>query len=643
MLVGIALLLPASAIAAAPHPLIGNFGSLAAGGTGSEPKFANPAGMAVDQATGDVLAIEFIPGPGASGTIHRYKPDGTADNFSGLGTNVIDGKKGPGGKPCAEEPASCDETEGNKGILSNEGSGSETEIAVAPSTAAAGTAGNIYATDAENGWVDVFSSAGKFLTHFSGGGTYPCGVAVAPNGNVFVGDFLSNKVFKLVPTGPSAYEAKGGFSTPEPCQVAATEGFVFAGKFEGATTKIDSEGAEEGVTKYTVDSGSTFSLSADPSSGHLYIGGATELKEYDVSGASSASLIEPSIKPGNIVDGVAVNGTSGNVYVRRVGNEKIEVYGPRAAPKLKLNLSATGGEGGTFECKVGAVTGPCEAEYAEGTVVEVIAKPNEGSVFKEWTGDCTGSGACVVTMSKERSVVAHFILASESFEVEQIGSHGTVKCEDNGGGLTACAASYLYGHTIKVVATPESSEFALSNLTGTGSAAGHCNKGTGVCEFAIKAASKVTAEFTSAGTKDEATGNVHGEVPATTTLESECGDVNLGLFLPGVSQNYEQTCLVTATSTGAETQLRAADEGAHQGFLENTNSGGPYYLANALETKATGSYAALTSPVTLLTYLAPVTKETVTVHFKQHIGEHDPLRTGVYAKTITLTLEQTHP
>ncbi|MGH7499997.1 MAG: hypothetical protein ACREL3_14245, partial [Gemmatimonadales bacterium] len=130
--------LGASAQAAEPHPLIGNFGSLAAGGTGSEPSFANPGGMAVDQATGDLLAIEFTPGE--SGAIKRYKPDGTADSFSALGTNVIDGKRTGGANECPTVPADCDETPENKGILSNEAGASETEIAVAPPGAAAGTA-----------------------------------------------------------------------------------------------------------------------------------------------------------------------------------------------------------------------------------------------------------------------------------------------------------------------------------------------------------------------------------------------------------------------------------------------------------------------------------------------------------------------
>ena len=42
-------------------------------------------------------------------------------------------------------------------------------------------------------------------------------------------------------------------------------------------------------------------------------------------------------------------------------------------------------------------------------------------------------------------------------------------------------------------------------------------------------------------------------------------------------------------------------------------------------------------------WAVPVSKDAVGIGFRQPIGEHDPLHTGVYAKTITLTLEQTKP
>ena len=42
-------------------------------------------------------------------------------------------------------------------------------------------------------------------------------------------------------------------------------------------------------------------------------------------------------------------------------------------------------------------------------------------------------------------------------------------------------------------------------------------------------------------------------------------------------------------------------------------------------------------------WTAPVSNDPVTIAFKQHIGAGDALRTGTYAKTLTLTLSTTTP
>ena len=75
----VGLVLSAQAFAA-QHPFLETFGSAA------QPTFANAEGIAVDQATGDLLVIDA-----GAGTISRFKPDGMPANFSALGTNVIDG------------------------------------------------------------------------------------------------------------------------------------------------------------------------------------------------------------------------------------------------------------------------------------------------------------------------------------------------------------------------------------------------------------------------------------------------------------------------------------------------------------------------------------------------------------------------
>jgi hypothetical protein len=246
---------------------------------------------------------------------------------------------------------------------------------------------------------------------------------------------------------------------------------------------------------------------------------------------------------------------------------------------------------------------------------------------------------------------------------------GTVACFINNV-EEPCNGTYTSYDQVKVVATPSSAEFNVGSMTGTGSAAGHCNPATGVCEFEIAADSSVAVVFVPASTRDEIPVGVHGEVPQTTTIEElGCASVDLGTFVPGApglgevppleeGHSYEGGCLVTLTSTGQATSLTAADEtGVDTGFLtQKLNEpplAYPYSLAKPLFIGAKeagpplGGEAtpggALVSPVTLMNWATPVSKDPVGVGFRQPIGENDPLHTGVYAKTITLTLQQTTP
>jgi hypothetical protein len=63
----------------------------------------------------------------------------------------------------------------------------------------------------------------------------------------------------------------------------------------------------------------------------------------------------------------------------------------------------------------GSVTGSgincpstCSQSYPEGTSVTLTATPASGSTFAGWTGACSGTGTCTVTMSTDRSVGATF-------------------------------------------------------------------------------------------------------------------------------------------------------------------------------------------------------------------------------------------
>ncbi|HYD43534.1 MAG TPA: hypothetical protein VEB43_22075, partial [Anaeromyxobacter sp.] len=59
--------------------------------------------------------------------------------------------------------------------------------------------------------------------------------------------------------------------------------------------------------------------------------------------------------------------------------------------------------GGAINC--GAT---CAATLASGTTVTLTATPATGSTFGGWSGACTGTGSCVVTMTAARAVTATF-------------------------------------------------------------------------------------------------------------------------------------------------------------------------------------------------------------------------------------------
>jgi len=57
----------------------------------------------------------------------------------------------------------------------------------------------------------------------------------------------------------------------------------------------------------------------------------------------------------------------------------------------------------------------CSASFNSGTAVSLSAAPAAGSSFTGWSGSCTGTGACNVTMSAARSVTATFAINPNSF------------------------------------------------------------------------------------------------------------------------------------------------------------------------------------------------------------------------------------
>ncbi len=141
-------------------------------------------------------------------------------------------------------------------------------------------------------------------------------------------------------------------------------------------------------------------------------------------------------------------------------------------------------------------------------------------------------------------------------------------------------------------------------------------------------------------------GTIGGTVPQTLALTIGTSAA-FGSFTPAVAKDYVASAAANVVSTGGDATLSVTDPSATApGHLVN----GTFSLPSAVQARATNAaspstvFAAVSgTPLTLLTWAAPVSNDSVTLEFKQSIGMNDPLRSGAYGKTFTFTLSSTTP
>lgn len=165
-----------------------------------------------------------------------------------------------------------------------------------------------------------------------------------------------------------------------------------------------------------------------------------------------------------------------------------------ASGTYDLNVSKTG-TGTVTSNPAGINCGvDCSESYASGTSVTLNASPGTGYAFSGWSGDCSGTGACVVNMTASKSVAASFTPIPQGvLSVAKVGT-GSGTVSRSGGALncgSTCVETLTPGTAVTLSATPSvGSTFA-------GWSGGGCS-GSGTCAFTINANTTVTAIFNSA-------------------------------------------------------------------------------------------------------------------------------------------------
>ena len=152
-----------------------------------------------------------------------------------------------------------------------------------------------------------------------------------------------------------------------------------------------------------------------------------------------------------------------------------------------LTVSVSGdGQVSSFPAGI-ACPGDCSEDYAEGTVVTMGATPDAGFSFDGWSGDCSGTGLCQVTMDQARSVTASFIQILQPLTV-QVSGDGAVRSTPAGIDCPGdCGEDYAQGTAVTLSQTADPG-FAFDGWSGD------CS-GTGACQVTMDQARSVQATF----------------------------------------------------------------------------------------------------------------------------------------------------
>jgi hypothetical protein len=133
----------------------------------------------------------------------------------------------------------------------------------------------------------------------------------------------------------------------------------------------------------------------------------------------------------------------------------------------------------------------CSRPFAYLSQITLTANPDfvSGSTFTGWSGACSGTGACTVSMDDARSVTASFSLPSKMLSVWMQGDGaGTVTSSPTGIDCgSTCLFDFAYGSSVSLHASPQ----AGSTFAGW---SGDCS-GSGTCTVTMSGSRSVGATF----------------------------------------------------------------------------------------------------------------------------------------------------
>ncbi len=375
-----------------------------------------------------------------------------------------------------------------------------------------GTDGNFYGTTygggshGNHGTVFRITSTGTLTTLYSfcaqsgcpDGANPTAGLVQATDGNFYgttkVGGTGSNAgtVFKITSTGTLntlySFCSQAGCpdgANPEGGLIQASDGNFYGTTYAGGTNN-DGTVFSLSASDYTLTvavSGSGTVTSADGfincpgMCSHLYPAGtpvtltATQATGWNFAGWSGACT-----------------GT-GPCNITMTQNQSVTATFTQQTYQLTVTPHGSGtvtSDDGDINCP-----GTCGNAYPANTPVTLHATPDPGWSFTGWSGACSGTGSCQVTMIQDQSVTATFTQNQNNFNLTvSVSGNGTVMSTD---GFISCPGTCSHTYPGNTQVTLNASP-ALGSIF-SGWSGGGCS-GTGSCTVTMTQDLTVAATFT---------------------------------------------------------------------------------------------------------------------------------------------------
>jgi hypothetical protein len=122
-----------------------------------------------------------------------------------------------------------------------------------------------------------------------------------------------------------------------------------------------------------------------------------------------------------------------------------------------LNVTLAGAGSGVVGSSPAGIScgSACSATFPSGTAVSLAASAARGSTFAGWSGACTGTGGCNMTLNSATNVTATFVQSTVTLSVSTTGGTGTITSSPAGISCGAtCAHAFPYGTAVTLTATP---------------------------------------------------------------------------------------------------------------------------------------------------------------------------------------------